>query len=343
MNKKILDREYVQWLKVLKQKVLQAQLKAAAGTNRVLIRLYWDLGREITEREKEFSYGENFISKVAKDLNREFPEIKGFSRRNLYAIRQWYLFFSGHGGLVHQPGAQLPWRHQLLLIQKVKKLEVINLYANAALKNNWSRDTLDANIKSGFHLRAGKAEHNFRHTLPSPQSDLAIETIKDPYHFDFLGLNEASQEREIEQQLTKRITEFMLEPGNGFAFVGRQFKIEVGESDYFLDLLFYHLQLRCFIIIELKACRFKPEFVGKLNFYLSAADAQLKRSDDNPSIGILLCRTKDKIEAEYALRDLNKPIGVSSFELSNIIPESLKSQLPSIEEMEEKLLGRMND
>ena len=198
---------------------------------------------------------------------------------------------------MHQPGAQLPWRHQLLLIQKIKKLETINLYANAALKNNWSRDTLEANIKSRFHLRAGKADHDFRHALPRPQSDLAIETIKDPYHSDFLGLNEASQEREIEQHLTKRITEFMLELGNGFAFVGRQYKIEVGESDYFLDLLFYHLQLRCFIIIELKACRFKPEFVGKLNFYLSAADAQLKRSDDNPSIGIFLCRTKDRIEA----------------------------------------------
>jgi hypothetical protein len=168
------DGKYLEWIKALKQKVLKAQLKAAVGVNRVLIALYWDLGREITVREKEFAYGENFITKVAADLGHEFPEIKGFSRRNLYAIRQWYLFFSGHGGLVQQPAAQLPWAHQLLLIQRVKKLEITNLYAKAVLKNNWSRDTLEANIKSGFHLRAGIADHNFHYTLPRPQSDLAI-------------------------------------------------------------------------------------------------------------------------------------------------------------------------
>lgn len=213
------------------------------------------------------------------------------------------------------------------------------MYANAALKNNWSRDTLEANIKNDYHLRSGGLYHNFEHTLPKLQSDLAIETIKDPYHFDFLGLGLEAHEREIEQELTRRIMDFMLELGKGFAFVGRQYKLEIGESDYFLDLLFYHLSLRCFVVIELKAGRFKPEYVGKLNFYLSAVDDRLKHPADNPSIGMLLCRAKDKLEVEYSLRDLNKPIGVSSFELSNIIPEELKTQLPTIEEMEHGLLN----
>ncbi|MHA4807367.1 PDDEXK nuclease domain-containing protein [Flavitalea flava] len=305
-SKVLTDNEYRYWLLEIKRKVQQAQLKAAASVNNVLIEIYWDLGKEITLREKDFSFGENFIGQVATDLKREFPGIKGFSRRNLYAIRQWYLFFSNFGEVVHQPVAQLPWRHQLLLIQKFKELEIILLYANAVHKNSWSRDSLEVNIKNGYHLRAGKADHNFQLTLPKPQSDLAVETIKDPYHFDFLGLNDQSKEREIENELTQRITEFMLELGKGFAFVGRQYKLEISESDYFLDLLFYHLHLRCYVVIELKAGKFKPEYAGKLNYYLSAVDTQLKKPIDNPSIGILLCRLKDKIDVEYALRDIKR-------------------------------------
>jgi predicted nuclease of restriction endonuclease-like (RecB) superfamily len=212
------------------------------------------------------------------------------------------------------------------------------LYANATHKNNWSRDTLEANIKSGYHLRVGNADHNFQLTLPKPQSDLAAETIKDPYHFDFLGLNEDAKERQIENELTQRITEFMLELGRGFAFVGRQYKLEISESDYYLDLLFYHLHLRCYVVIELKAGKFKPEYAGKLNYYLSAVDTQLKKPVDNPSIGILLCRLKDKIDVEYALRDMNKPIGVSAFELSPTLPDDLKMQFPTVEEMEGGLI-----
>lgn len=335
-----MDKAYKDWLLALKNKVQQAQLKAAASVNSILIEIYWDLGKEITSREKDFNYGENFIGKVAADLKHAFPEIKGFSRRNLYAIRQWYLFFSSHGEVVHQPVAQLPWRHQLLLIQKIKDLKIILLYANATHKNNWSRDTLEANIKSDYHLRAGNADHNFHHTLPKPLSDLALETIKDPYHFDFLGLENDAQEREIENVLIKKITTFMLELGKGFAFVGRQYKLEISESDYYLDLLFYHLHLRCFVVVELKAGKFKPEYAGKLNFYLSAVDTQLKHSLDNPSIGILLCRSKDKIEVEYALRDVNKPMGISAFELSQIIPDNLKTQLPTVEEVEDKLIDK---
>lgn len=221
---------------------------------------------------------------------------------------------------------------------KFKDLQIIILYAEATHKNGWSRDTLEANINSEYHKRIGKTDNNFKLTLPKIQSDLAIESIKDPYNFDFLELGDDAQEREIERELTSRITDFMLELGKGFAFVGKQFKLEIGDSEYFMDLLFYHLHLKCYVVIELKAGKFKPEYAGKLNFYLSAVDSQVKHEDDNPSIGILLCRTKDKIEVEYALRDLNKPIGVSAFELSQIIPDNLKTQLPTIEEVERNLL-----
>jgi len=337
MGKAVIDKDYAKWILQLKTKVQQAQLKAAAMNNQVLIEVYWELGKSITERQKKFGYGDGFIDKVATDLKVAFPDIKGFSRRNLYAIRQWYLFYSEKGGIVHQVGAQLPWRHQVLLVQKFKDLKIINLYAKSVIRFGWSRDALEANIKNNYHLRLGKADHNFDSTLPKPQSDLAIETIKNPYYFDFLGLGEEAQERDIEKGLIKGITEFMLELGKGFAYVGRQYAIQVSNSEYFIDLLFYHLHLRCYVIIEIKAGRFKPEYAGKLNFYLSAVDSQLKHPMDNPSIGIILCRTKDKIEVEYSLRDINKPIGVSAFQLSSEISDELRLQLPTVEEMEQGL------
>lgn len=329
---------YKEWLLEIKNKVRQAQLKAAANFNTTLIELYWELGKEIVQRQMEAKWGDNFLEQLAIDLKRSFPEINGFSRRNLYTIRQWYLFFSKEFEFVPQPVAQLPWSYQRLLISKIKDLKIAIQYAKATQRNGWSRDQLEINIKGNYHLRQGKADHNFAFTLPKPQSDLAAESIKDPYHFDFLGLEENAQEREIELALTQKITHFMLELGKGFAFVGRQYKIEISESDYFLDLLFYHLHLRCFVVIELKAGKFQPEYAGKLNFYLSAVDSQLKHPTDSPSIGMILCRMKDKIEVEYALRDLNKPIGISSFELSEIIPDNLKTQLPTIEEMERELM-----
>ncbi|SEW52363.1 PDDEXK nuclease domain-containing protein [Chitinophaga arvensicola] len=332
------EKDYKDWLLEIKHKVRQAQLKAVANFNIALIELYWELGKEIVLRQTESKWGDNFLEQLSIDLKRGFPEINGFSRRNLYTIRQWYLFFSQEFEFVPQPVAQLPWSYQRLLISKIKELKIAVQYAKATHKNGWSRTQLEINIKSNYHLRQGKADHNFESTLPKPQSDLAAESIKDPYHFDFLGLEENAQEREIELALTQKITHFMLELGKGFAFVGRQYKLEISESDYFLDLLFYHLHLRCFVVIELKAGKFQPEYAGKLNFYLSAVDSQLKHATDSPSIGMILCRMKDKIEVEYALRDLNKPIGISSFELSEIIPDSLKTQLPTVEEMERELI-----
>ncbi|MBV7530977.1 YhcG family protein [Chitinophaga sp. sic0106] len=332
------NKAYKEWLVEIKNKVNQAQLKAVSNFNIVLIELYWDLGKEIISKQTEYKWGENFLEQLSIDLKKSFPQINGFSRRNLYSIRQWYVFFSQQFEFVPQPVAQLPWSYQRLLISKIKDLATVVLYAKATHKNGWSRNQLEINIKHNFHLRQGKSDHNFDSTLPKPQSDLAAEAIKDPYHFDFLGLEETAQEREIELALTQKITHFMLELGKGFAFVGRQYKLEISDSDYFLDLLFYHLHLRCFVVIELKAGKFLPEYAGKLNFYLSAVDSKLKHITDNPSIGIILCRLKDKIEVEYALRDLNKPIGISSFELSEIIPDDLKTQLPTIEEMERELI-----
>jgi predicted nuclease of restriction endonuclease-like (RecB) superfamily len=334
MRKAVIGKDYAKWLVQLKKKVHQAQLKAAAINNRILIEMYWELGKAITDRQKKFGYGDSFIDKVAIDLKHEFPDIKGFSRRNLYAIRQWYMFFQENGGKVQRGVALLPWGHQTLLVQKFKDLKTIVLYANAVARNGWSRDALEANIKDKYHLRIGNADNNFATTLPKPQSDLALETIKNPYYFDFLELSNDAQERDIEKELIKRISSFMIELGKGFAFVGRQYPIQISKSEYFIDLLFYHLNLRCFVVIEIKAGRFKPEYAGKLNFYLSAVDKQLKHMTDNPSIGIILCRTKDKIEVEYALNSINRPIGVSAFELSSVISEELRTQLPTVEEME---------
>lgn len=233
MSNAVIDKDYARWILRLKQKVQQAQLTAARNSNSVLIELYWELGREITQREKEFDYGAKFIERIASDLKQEFPNIKGFSRRNLYRIRQWYLFFLASGGVVPTAVAQLPWAFQALLVQKFKDLNIILLYSRSVHCHNWSFDTLEANIRNSYHLRVGKADHNFVSTLPKAQSDLAIETIKNPYVFDFLGLEHDAQEREIEKEIMKRITDFMLELGKGFAIVGRQYNIQISDSDYF--------------------------------------------------------------------------------------------------------------
>jgi predicted nuclease of restriction endonuclease-like (RecB) superfamily len=331
-----LSLEYVQWFKILKDTIVRTQIKAAVSVNTVLIELYWNLGKEILEKEKLFDWGDGFINQLALDLKKEFPSIKGFSRRNLYAIKQWYSFYSAQFEFVPQAVAQIPWGHNRLIISKIKDINTALIYAQATTHNGWSRDILELQVENNFHLRKGISTNNFSTTLPQIQSDLARETIKDPYHFDFLELEEDAQEREIEKQLTQKITEFLLELGKGFAFVGKQYKIEVSDNDYFIDLLFYHLDLRCYVVVELKAGKFKPEYAGKLNFYLSAVDAQLKHSSDSPSVGLILCRSKDKLEAEYALRDINKPIGISSYKLTQIIPQELKGKLPTVEEMEDQ-------
>ena len=329
--------EYRNWISIIKSKIQSARIKIALSVNEQLIGLYWELGKEISNQLENSNWGSKVIEQVAIDLKHAFPEIKGFSRRNLYAIKQWYQFYSQQFDFVPQPVAQLPWGHNRLIVSKIKEVSDALFYCEATIKNGWSREMLEMQLDSKLIERAGNSTHNFDNTLPEHQSRIASQTFKDPYNFDFLGLHDEALEREIENELTANITEFLLELGKGFAFVGRQYKIEISETDYFLDLLFYHLELRSYVVIELKAGKFKPEYAGKLNFYLSAVDSQIKKAYDNPTIGILLCRKKDKIEAEYALRDRNKPMGISEYKLTQAIPENIKTQLPSIEELEHDL------
>ena len=335
------NREFHVWLNSLKRTIISARQKLAATLNSQVLELYWEIGKEIASKQN--TWGSHIIENVAKELNAEFPDMKGFSRRNLYAIRQWFLFYNTKYEFVPQCVAQIPWGHNRLIVSKIKEIEVAEYYVHACAKNGWDRETLQVQIQNSYHLKAGSSLHNFTSTLTEAQSKLAIETIKDPYNFDFLGLQEDALEKAIEDELTKHITKFLLELGKGFAFVGKQYPIEISESDYFLDLLFYHLDLRCFVVIELKSGKFKPEYAGKLNFYLSAVDSQLRKEIDNPSIGILLCKAKDKIEAEYSLRDINKPIGISEYKLTEAIPDNFKSKLPSIEELEKELDNFQND
>lgn len=334
--------EYQDWIKSIKSTIRSAKNKVALTINNQLIELYWHLGKEITSKVESAKWGSGVINDIAIDLKHEFPDMKGFSRRNLYAIKQWYSFYRSEFEFVPQPVAQLPWGHNRLIITKTKDIEEALFYCHESFNNSWNRDTLEAQIDSNLRTRIGSKSNNFDNTLPRIQSKNAEHALKDPYNFDFLGLEEDAHERELENEITKNITDFLLELGKGFAFVGRQYKIEISENDYFIDLLFYHLELRCYVVVELKSGRFKPEYAGKLNFYLSAVDTQLKRDSDNQTIGILLCKKKDKIEAEYALRDISKPMGISEYKLSEAIPENFKINLPSIEELENDLEEKIN-
>ncbi len=337
MNDTINTSDFYDWINQLKSKIHSAQTKAALTLNSQLIELYWIIGKDISDRQKNANWGSRFIEQTAIELRAEFPDIKGFSRRNLYAVRQWYKFYSEKYEFVPQSVAQIPWGHNRLIVTKIKNIPEAEFYCNETIKNGWDRDTLEIQIEDNLYVKKGSAITNFQEILPAQQSKLATETLKDPYNFDFLGLQNDALERAIEDELVKNITKFLLELGKGFAFIGRQYKMEISETDYFIDLLFYHLDLRCYVVIELKAGKFKPEYAGKLNFYLSAVDSQLKKNADNKTIGILLCKKKDKIEAEYALRDINKPMGISEYKLTNAIPDDMKTKLPSIEELEEKL------
>jgi predicted nuclease of restriction endonuclease-like (RecB) superfamily len=341
MNQEINITEFGSWIIELKSKIHEAQRKVAFSINSQLIELYWDIGKSVADKQDKANWGSSFIEKVATELKHEFPHMKGFSRRNLYAMSQWYKFYSQKYLFVPQPVAQIPWSHNRLIISKVKNIDEAEFYCLKTIENGWDRDTLEINIAKRFYKNSGKAMHNFANTLPASQSKLVEETLKDPYNFDFLGLEENALERAVEDELTKHITEFLLELGKGFAFLGKQYKIEISENDYFIDMLFYHVELRCYVVIELKSGKFKPEYAGKLNFYLSAVDSQLKKVEDNPSIGILLCRSKDRIEVEYALRDINKPMGISEYRLTDAIPENMKTKLPSIQEIEDELESKI--
>jgi predicted nuclease of restriction endonuclease-like (RecB) superfamily len=345
MNFNLLQNsEYKHWLKDLKQKVLQSQLKAVVKVNSTLLEFYWELGEEIVLRQSQARWGDGFLKQLSQDLMAEFPDIKGFSERNLKYIRQWVVFYSSDKAIGQQAVAQLtriPWGHNLKIIAKCQSVEEAVYYVQNTQENGWSRSVLTHQIESGLWQREGKAISNFSETLPAPQSDLAQQALKDPNVFDFLTLSKQHSERELEQGLIEHITHFLLELGAGFAYMGKQYPIQVGERDFFIDLLFYHAQLHCYVVIELKIGDFEPEHAGKLNFYIKAIDEQLCKEADQPTIGILLCKNKDRLVAEYALSDIQKPIGVSEYQLTQSLPENLQSKLPSIEEIENELGGEL--
>lgn len=371
MSKEIsVQLQYHELLQEIKQHIRSAQAKAVLAVNTSLIQLYWNLGKKIAENQALFEGRNNYVAQLEKDLRSEFPDTKGFSRSNLFFIRKFYQFYSvgfsvqqldrlnekgtsddfmqqvaalGTNDSVEQPVRlnvalfSVPWGHHVLILNKIKNLEEALFYLQQTIEHNWSRAVLTLQIELNLYNRQGKAITNFNSTLPEQQALMAAQILKDPYNFSFLTLERKVQELEIEKQLTNHITKFLLELGKGFAFIGRQYPLLMGEKEYRLDLLFYHIRLRCFVVIDLKAVEFEPEFAGKMNFYLSAVDDVLKTEADQPSIGIILCKNKNKLEVEYALRGMSKPIGVSEFTVTQALPTELKSTLPTVEEFENEL------
>lgn len=338
------NEQYTRWILDLKQKIQQSQIKAAIQVNSALIEMYWDLGKEISERNFENTYGSGFFSQLSKDLRTEFPEIKGFSESNLKYFKRFYLFYNQDNENRQQVVDDLnntifliPWGHHLALITKCKTPEEAHFYIKKTIENGWSRAVLLNMISGNLIESQGKAINNFSKTLPDYESDLIRETLKDPYIFDFINITENYKERELENALTENISKFLIELGNGFAFVGKQVEISVGNQSFFIDLLFYHIKLKRYVVIELKTGHFEPEFAGKLNFYVTAVDKQLRDENDNATVGMIICKDKNEIIAEYSLTDLHKPLGISSYELKKVLPENLKSHLPSIEEVENEL------
>jgi len=335
---------YAAFLEQLKGRVRQAQLKASLAVNSELIHLYWDIGKSIVEKQEQEGWGAQIIEKLCKDLQQAFPGIQGFSRANIFNMRSFYLAYSKVQQAVGQinplPIVKIPWGHNVLIITKIKDLPERLWYAQQAIEHGLSRAALEDWIKAKSYKRHGKAITNFAQQLPDPQSKLAQETLKDPYNFDFLTLDSDYRELELERALVDNIQKLLLELGKGFAFIGRQYHMEIEGDDYYLDLLFYHIRLRCYCVVELKNTDFKPEYAGKLNFYLSAVDDRLKHSTDNPSIGILLCKSKKKLKVEYALRDINKPIGVAEYvtKISETLPKKLQSSLPTLQDIEAELM-----
>ena len=331
-----INPDYRKVLDEIKRHIKSSQLRAVLAANSELIGLYWHIGQSIVTLQAVNRWGTAVVEQLAADLRTEHPGIQGFSRTSLFAMRQMYLFFSPRFETVPQIVGQLPWGHIRTILGKTKDVDVALFYIAACTENGWTRPILELQIEQSLHTRLGAAPTNFNNVLPSPQSELAQQSFKDPYLFDFLTFSQKAVERDVENQLIAHITRFLLELGKGFAFLGRQYPVEINSRNYLLDLLFYHTKLKCYVVIELKIGEFKPEYAGKMNFYLSAVDDLLRSDIDAPSIGLILCKGKDKFDVEYALRDINKPIGVSSF-ITREIPVEVKSQLPTVEQLEYEL------
>ncbi len=346
--------DYAEVLEAIKADIRTTQVRAAAAANRELIALYWRVGEAILTRQATAGWGSRVLDRLATDLQAAFPGVEGFSRRNLYRMRAFRLAYRPEGALpdpsgtppvgafaesVPQAVAQLPWGHNVLLLERLKDADVRLWYAQAAAEHGWSRSILALQLDARLHERQGRAVTNFARTLPAPGSDLAAQALKDPYLFDFLTLAGDARERELERGLMAHVERFLLELGAGFAFVGRQVHLDVGDADFYVDLLFYHLGLRCYVVIDLKAVPFRPEFTGQLNFYCAVVDDRMRRAGDAPTIGLLLCKGKNRLVAEYALRGVTTPIGVADWteQLTAALPDALKGSLPTVEELEREL------
>jgi len=353
----LVSTHYVSLLADIKERIRHAQTRAMLAVNAELIRLYWEIGALIDSRQRQEGWGAGVIPRLARDLHNELPEEKGFSERN---IKRMLAFYREYSALEFRPQTvaqmetkaempqavahftpelilRIPWGHHAVLMEKIKDANTRQWYMRATVENGWSRNVLLMQIETAAHARLGQAASNFALRLPASDSDLVQQTLKDPYLFDFLTLEEPFHERELETGLIAHLEKFLLELGQGFAFVGRQYHLDIGEQDFYIDLLFYHLKLRCYVVIELKRGAFKPEYAGKINFYCSVVDDHLRHGDDKPTIGLILCQEHNRVLAEYSLRGMDKPIGVSSFELTRALPESLQTSLPSIEAIEREL------
>lgn len=344
--KNILDTsDYKNWLQTLKGKIQQSQIKAAIQVNSELLRLYWQIGKAIVEKQAKAKWGDGFLQTLSADLCKEFPTMKGFSYRNLKSIRQWFLFYNQEflirKQLVSQLEASLfsiPWGHHIMIMQRCKSIQEALFYVHKTIENHWSRSVLEHQIALNLYARQGKAITNFQQQLPATASDLAQELTKDPYVFDFLSMTEGYTERELQQYLEDHMTKFLLELGKGFCFYGKQVHINVGGDDFYIDLLFYNAHLHCYVVVELKTTKFKPEHIGQLKFYVTAVNKQLRTEGDNPTIGLLICKDKNDIVAEYTLEEIHNPIGVSSYKLFDELSKGFQSSLPSIEEIEKQLI-----
>lgn len=329
------SNEYLEIVESIRDEIKVAQYKAAVSVNRELIMLYYNIGRVINEHK---SWGNKFIDNLAADIKLSFPSATGYSVRNLKYMAKFAAIYPDFE-FVQQVVAQIPWGHNVVLMDKISDDTVRKWYIEQSIEHGWSRNVLVHQIESGLYERQVIADKisNFENRLASPQSELAVQTMKDPYVFDFIPFKEDMVERDIEQALVQDITKLLLELGTGFAFLGNQYHINVGGDDFYIDLLFYNLNLRCYVVIELKTGEFKPEYAGQLNFYLSAVDGILKKETDNPSIGLLLCKSKNDLVAEYALKDMSKPIGVSEYKITSSLPEDLEKQLPSVEDIQKRI------
>ncbi|MDP5020809.1 MAG: PDDEXK nuclease domain-containing protein [Rickettsiaceae bacterium] len=332
MTTELHSKTYANLLQSLKTEISQARIRAHLSVNKEMISLYWNIGNQILERQKVEGWGSKVIENISKDLRSEFPEIKGLSTRNLVYMQTFAKAYPDFS-ITQATLAQITWYHNTTLLDKVHDCEERLWYANETAKNGWSRNVMVAQMQTGLYGRQGKSTNNFQSTLPSPQSDLAASIIKDPYNLEFLDIRGKFHERELEENLIDHIRKFLLELGQGFAFIGNQYHIELEGEDYYIDLLFYHVKLKCYVVIELKTGKFKPEYAGKLNFYLNLMDRQIKDESDNPTIGLILCEEKRGITVEYAIEGINKPMGVSQFKLTEQLPEKLKQYLPTAEEL----------